>query len=286
MSQIQFGFIQNGIGFQNDGVYADGKTLKSSLDGMINTSSPVLDRLSQGIYPWYDGNIYTQASNQTAVTITMSDGPMDGPPIYSDQSASWEQNNVHALTSMTMSYNFETYICAQTLDTSNGASYAYTEVASAAWSFDGSGSVTVDSANQNFQWTPGASAGVFAPAGWTVITNGNVPVTTGNTFNDLLVGEAFAAYLPQVASVPQQHYADIVITDGISELASKNGGKNLGLGLDSSNHGRVDIDRLLARWQNMSEIISLAQSPKGKPFHSSWPGKSFEHWFNLNMGLI
>jgi len=188
VSQIQFGFIQNGIGFQNDGTYADGTTLKSSLDGFITPSSPVVDYEAYDPNPpWAHGNTYTvNSSDGYTTSITEYDTPRDGPPVYSDQSGSWEANNTHALTYMTLSYSFNLYVSAQTLDNENNASSVYTEAAVGSWSFNGSGSVTVNSAAQTVSWTAGAGAGVTGFSSWTAVTTGNQPVTGGYSFNQLL----------------------------------------------------------------------------------------------------
>ena len=194
VSQVQFGFIQNGIGFQNDGTYADGTTLKSSLDGFITASSPIVDyKFNDANTPWADGNTYTvSAADGYTTSIIAADTPRDGPPLYSGQSGAWEANNAHALTYMTLSYSFNLYVCAQTLDNENNASSVYTEEAMGSWSFNGSGNVTVNSAAQTVSWIAGAGAGVAGFSSWTAVTSGDQPVTTAPSFNDLLGTETFS----------------------------------------------------------------------------------------------
>jgi hypothetical protein len=201
VSQIQFGFIQNGVGFQNDGTYVDGTSLKSSLDGNITPKAPVVDYVNgDPNLPWYDGNIYSQSSTDTkatnivanGATISTSDGPGDGPPIYSDQSSTWEISNAHAINSVNLDYNFVMYLCAQTLD----ASTVYMAEAEASWTFSGTGTISdVNSTQQTFTWTGAAGSGVIPPTGWSGAKAGIQPVTYGPSFNSLLGGETFAARL-------------------------------------------------------------------------------------------
>ncbi len=237
ISQIQFGFIQNGTAFQNDGYYADGKVLKSSLDGHITPGAPVVDYDIQpgGKAPWYDGYTYTvNAADGYTMAISEGDTPADGPPVYSDQLMAWEATNAHALTSMVLEFDFNLYVAAQTLNDEN----VYAPEAVGSWSFNGSGIVTVDPGNGTATWAAGAAAGVIGFDSWTQPTTEDAPVTAGSSFNDLLRtadgGESFAARAAAQAPSMAWHSADRLPIYPPASVSDVRGG--------TSENGRSSVD--------------------------------------------
>jgi hypothetical protein len=99
---------------------------------------------------------------------------------------------------MALQLGFEIDVCLITLDAQNpnGGNSDYVREATADWSFNENGAVTKVQASPvgpfgSANYGAAAGSGVIAPNGWTAVTDGSEPTTTGQSFNQMLKTETF-----------------------------------------------------------------------------------------------
>jgi len=203
VSRIEVGFVQNVTGFTNNGdkyTYV-GKKTGHAVSTLNRQNAATLDQAPiGGMRPnaqyanvWYSNVVngfYTSVflasnpqNNTASVTLNSDDTPFDGPPTLVLRQ--------FRLVHMTLEFDFELDVCAQTQDPANGANQVYVKQSSVNWSFNGSG--TTDP-QQNFPWTGDQGiAKVTPPTAWSAqIQTGATPGITKLNFNqEIDGGEAF-----------------------------------------------------------------------------------------------
>ena len=183
ITKMKVGFIQNVIGFQNDGIYSNGKTLHSNLDSQVSSQKPALDvydpssRTGNGARPWFTpaaSAFFTPASSQNASgTISAADSPQMGPPIT---------NNGFPLNQILLQFKFNLEVCVETLDTDNGANKLNVVEANAIWSFNGDAQL-VKQGNGSGTWQLAKEAADNPPSPNAWQAQGPTPTTLGAVFN-------------------------------------------------------------------------------------------------------
>ena len=186
---IQVGFIQNLTEYQNRGVYDDsGKVLTQQV------SVPALDILDNTtISPWYGlpgRATFFDATNQPGgnhKVIRAADTPLNGPPLTFDQGGTVEAGD-DIVDAFNLILTFQLDVAVATTDTfSIQDTDTYTRRATLDWQFNGSAKRVKQTPNYIVSFTGGANGAgnkLLTRGGWSPVTDGSRPNTSGPTANE------------------------------------------------------------------------------------------------------
>jgi hypothetical protein len=121
--------------------------------------------------PWYDmreSALFQGSKSSSVKTITSEDSPEVFPPVAWGPPGLGQAN----ISALNVHFDFALYVAAQSVDpdTTNAPVVAQ---ALSSWSFDASGAI---GGGNGLPWTPGASAGIRVPLGFTPLRNGFNPL--------------------------------------------------------------------------------------------------------------
>jgi hypothetical protein len=174
LRQMRIGFVQNVDVARYWASYRTvSKTLTSSLEGQ---SFLDCDEESGGPYYTTDANavIFGATPTTSSRTLFEDDGPSGGPPLTFDKGIGVDYTD-DVVDELELIWNFHLYLTASTSESRNNASSVYTALASADWTFNGSGEISQTSP---YKWTRSGTVVTF-PTAWSMLTHGERPTLVG-----------------------------------------------------------------------------------------------------------
>ena len=196
---IEVGFVQNVVGLNLAGFYA-GDAGAGIPDrhrhSSLNDDTPILD-VTPGSYPYYSrldeaffrGEIIIPPPfgepdpPGNTKTIVSRDAPQQAVPLTWDLGASVEADD-QVLDHMWVEIDFLLDVAAATVDEQMPTSYDVKKIitrrATTSWTYNGNGDV---GQTAPYTWNPDETSGVWFAGGWTLVSDGSRPNTTGSTAN-------------------------------------------------------------------------------------------------------
>jgi hypothetical protein len=127
------------------------------------------------------------SSDTDSHQIYTSDNPKFAFPAFKEQVKDFAAG-INPIKSVVAQQSFEINVCAGITDPTQREVYAvvddsFTRLATAAWSVDASGDVTVNTATKKFTYKATAAKPYTPPAGWTAVNAGSKIDTTSKAYN-------------------------------------------------------------------------------------------------------